>query len=150
MKSLSKALLAAVIIATPAAAHGDEELAPPVVFRHQGMQIVVNSAMGAMSVLKGEAGSDENLVPLAEALVAGAKVSQSAFKVDTRTVHGKGEAKDQIWAEWDKFSAAMDGFVADTEAFLAAAKTGDKSASMAALGKTFKNCKSCHDVYKEK
>lgn len=57
-------------------------------------------------------------------------------------------AKANIWTDWDGFKAAMEKSDAAAADLVAAAETGDRSATLAALGAMGKTCKGCHEEYR--
>jgi len=64
---------------------------------------------------------------------------------------GKSYAKPEIWAEWDKFNAAVAGAQAKAEALNVALRSGDKAAITAAFGAMGKDgCGGCHTPFREK
>ena len=59
----------------------------------------------------------------------------------------KSRAKDEIWANWDKFEGLMKELEAKAgELAAAAANKGDVRAASKAM---FGNCKSCHDDFRK-
>lgn len=57
-------------------------------------------------------------------------------------------AKANIWTDWAGFEKSMNESVAASEKLVAAAMTGDRSATLGALGAMGKTCKSCHEEYR--
>jgi cytochrome c556 len=73
------------------------------------------------------------------------------FAVDTRGFKDtKTDALDGIWASQTDFKAKADALVTGANALAAAAKTGDKGATMKAVPAMGKTCGGCHDNYKFK
>jgi len=75
----------------------------------------------------------------------------AAFAVDTHAFKDtKTQARDNIWAGPADFKAKADDTAKAAGALVEAAKTGDKGATLKAMGAMGKSCGSCHDNYKDK
>jgi cytochrome c556 len=73
------------------------------------------------------------------------------FAADTRSASGvKTQAREGIWTNSADFKAKSDDLAKAAAALTAAAKTGDKGATMKAAGAVGKACSACHDSYKDK
>lgn len=127
-----------------------KERSPESQYRHDVMEIVKYSAANIGQILKKTAKPEAgDLAVYADILANAAALSKSAFKTDTRGQSGFTESKDGIWENWEDFSSRMDKFTADTRAFADAAKSGNQAQIGATVGEVFKNCKSCHDKYRD-
>ncbi|MFO1503599.1 MAG: cytochrome c [Steroidobacteraceae bacterium] len=74
-----------------------------------------------------------------------------AFAIDTHEFKDtKNEAQDRVWLSQVEFKAKSDATVQAAAALVAAAKTGDKGATMKAIPAMGKTCGSCHDIFKFK
>ena len=62
---------------------------------------------------------------------------------------GNTRAKPEIWAEKDKFSAAVAKSQEDVSKLAAAGKTGNLDQIKAAAGAVGQSCKACHDQYQK-
>ena len=65
------------------------------------------------------------------------------------TDKGDTRAKPEIWAEKDKFAAAVARSQADVDKLVAAGKTGNLDQIKAAAGAVGQSCKACHDAYQK-
>jgi cytochrome c556 len=104
------------------------------------------AGLGA-AMLKGEAPFD-------------ARVAQSVFVIMHASASGFGlmfpeaappaatGAKETVWTDRAGFEAAVNKFIADTNAAVAA-KVADQAAFAAQFGAVTANCKSCHESYKK-
>ncbi|MBX6321743.1 MAG: cytochrome c [Rhodospirillaceae bacterium] len=64
---------------------------------------------------------------------------------------GKTGAKPEIWAEWDKFTAAAKNLQSEADKFLLVAQSGDKDAIAQAFDAFGKNgCGGCHQTFRQK
>lgn len=63
---------------------------------------------------------------------------------------GSGEyrAKAKIWTDWGDFKEDMNALIEATDNLVAAAETGDRGKTLAALGATGKTCKGCHEEFR--
>jgi hypothetical protein len=73
-----------------------------------------------------------------------------AFATDTRKGSAKTQAREGIWTNAADFKAKSEDLARAAAALGAAAKTGDKGATMKAAGAVGKACSACHDNYKDK
>ena len=74
-----------------------------------------------------------------------------AFAVDTHEFKDvKSEAQDRVWLSQVEFKAKSDATVQAAQALAAAAKSGDKGATMKAIPAMGKTCGGCHDIFKFK
>lgn len=72
------------------------------------------------------------------------------FAADTRKAGNvKTKARDGIWTNMADFKAKSDELARAAAALTAAARTGDKGATMKAAGAVGKACSSCHDNYRD-
>lgn len=78
-----------------------------------------------------------------------AKKIPAQFAMDTRQFKDtKTLALDGIWASQADYKAKADALVTAAVNLAAVAKTGDKAATMKAVGDVGKSCGACHDDYK--
>ncbi|MBL4787637.1 MAG: cytochrome c [Kordiimonadaceae bacterium] len=118
--------------------------------RHDVMEHFNDGFGKIKKIFKKEAGSIADFPAIAADMADAATKTKAAFLKDTRGMKGHTEAKDIIWDNWDDFAQRLDQLETDAAAFSEAAKTGDMALFQAAMGKVGKNCKSCHDKYKDK
>ncbi|TNE64335.1 MAG: cytochrome c [Alphaproteobacteria bacterium] len=139
-----------VTLAGPVLAHGDESHEKRFAESQQRHDIMHRGkeALGKIvKHIKGEGSEDDDIAALAEIIAQSAAESKASFEKDTRGMAGKTEARPEIWENWEDFASRMDSFAADARAFADTAKAGGDIAG--GLGKLTRNCKSCHDKYKD-
>jgi cytochrome c556 len=107
----------------------------------QFFQMMKNKAPFDASVVQRAAGRIEMLAPMIP----------EAFATDTRKAgSAKTQAREGIWTNAADFKAKSDDLARAAAALSAAAKTGDKGATLKAAGAVGKACSACHDNYKDK
>ena len=87
----------------------------------------------------------DNFVAHVEAI---ALIAKTALKSFEPKIAG-GEAKPEVWAQWDDFSKRMNEFVVKSDALAKTAKTGGMPVVMEQMVDAL-TCKGCHDVYRNK
>lgn len=103
--------------------------------------------IGAASMIaRGLVDNDGHLVGHAEGLANGAKELSRVFPAGSNV--GETEALPVIWEDTEGFAAAIAKTVAATEAFVAAAESGDAEAIGAAFRDVGMSCRGCHDNYR--
>jgi cytochrome c556 len=106
----------------------------------QFFQMMKNKAPFDASVVQRAAGRIEMLAPMIP----------EAFATDTRKGSAKTQAREGIWTNAADFKAKSEDLARAAAALNAAAKTGDKGATLKAAGAVGKACSACHDNYKDK
>jgi cytochrome c556 len=117
---------------------------------HEARSAAMKSMVGHMKVLgavaKGKAKAD------AATSVHGMALQSISMTIPYLFPKGSGggtsRAKDEIWAQWDKFQASADALAAATPALAAAAKTGDAAQIGTAIGAVGKACGACHKAFR--
>jgi cytochrome c556 len=87
----------------------------------------------------------DSLALEAKSVANGAKAALKAFEP---RVPG-GEAKPEVWSQWDDFSKRLQAFARDSEEMAKVAESGNL-AKVTELMVTALPCKQCHDVYRNK
>lgn len=85
-----------------------------------------------------------------ERIEALAMMIPDLFQADTHQYKLKTAALDGIWSSKTDFNAKAVDLNKAASAMVAAAKTGDKGATLKAAGAVGKACGSCHDTFKMK
>ena len=62
---------------------------------------------------------------------------------------GKTRAKKKIWKKWDDFERRQQKLITDAESLLAASETGSQADLKTAFKNLSKNCKGCHQRYRQ-
>ena len=117
-------------------------------YRQSVMKAVGGHMGGAVAIVKGEVPYEDDLVAHATGLNDMAQAVPNAFK--QKTSGGDTRAKANIWEDSDEFMQKYKDLQAATADFLAAAKSGGKSAAGAKLGAVGDACKGCHETFREK
>jgi cytochrome c556 len=99
--------------------------------------------VAAMNQMRQAKIAPDNLAVHAEILAVTAATAKNAF---TPKVAG-GEAKPNVWADWQDFSKRLDELVAATADLAKTAKQGGLTATAPKLQAL--TCKGCHDTYRE-
>lgn len=118
-------------------------------YRHDVMEHFNYSMKKLVPILFKNTGPREHIPAIANIMASTATMSKAAFEKDTRDLEGHTEAKDDVWENWSDFASRMDALERDTAAFAEVAnRTDDPDEVMAAFRNVGRNCKGCHDVYK--
>ena len=136
----------------PLAAHGEsdkKERFAESQYRHDVMEHFSYGFKKIGAISKKKAGKTEHIAAIANIMANAATMTKDAFEKDTRAMEGFTKSKDSIWENWDDFAMRLDKLEVDAAAFAEAAKSGDMAIIGPAMGAVGKNCKSCHDEYKE-
>jgi len=102
-------------------------------------------------MMKNKAPFDANVVQKAAGRIETlAPMIPDTFAADTRKAGNvKTKARDGIWTNMADFKAKSDELARTAAALTAAAKSGDKGATMKAAGAVGKACSACHDNYRD-
>ena len=104
--------------------------------------------IGAASMIaRGLIENNGQLLGHAEGLSNGAAELKNLFPEGSAV--NESEALPAIWAEPEKFAAAIDAMVAATGEFEAAAAGGDPAAIGAAFRQVGMSCRGCHDDFRK-
>jgi cytochrome c556 len=107
----------------------------------QFFQMMKNKAPFDANVVQKAAGRIETLAPMIP----------DTFAADTRKAGGlKTRAREGIWTNLADYKSKSDDLAKAAAALTAAAKTGDRGATMKAAGAVGKACSACHDDYRDK
>jgi cytochrome c556 len=146
-RALSVAALA-LLSAMPAAAQYRNADAA-IKYRQSAMSLQGNHMARIFAMVNGQAPFDpkvmnENIeiVSLLNTRAQFAAFIEGSDKGNTR-------AKPEIWAEKDKFAAAVAKSQDDVNKLVAAGKTGNLDQIKAAAGAVGQSCKACHDAYQK-
>jgi cytochrome c556 len=116
----------------------------PVLERQLVMQALEEDAEALGMIVAGLQPADK----MAEHSRNVARLAKEAYESFKPNVPG-GNAKPEIWTNWDDYSKRMETFVAKSEEMVKLAEAGDKNAVIEIMVDAMP-CKSCHDVYREK
>ncbi|MEO8001184.1 MAG: cytochrome c [Arenimonas sp.] len=138
------ASLLTVAIMLPNSARADDQ--DTIDYRQHIMKTLgeQSAAIGQILQQKVEV-SPDIFVSHTQTLAVTAKMAKTAFQPK---VMG-GEAKPEVWSNWNDFSRRLDDLIAYTEAVASAAKAG----GIAAAGPKITAghaCKDCHEIFRQK
>jgi cytochrome c556 len=139
--------LVAALTALPAAAqYRNAEAA--IKYRQSAMYLQNNHMGRLFAMIKGDVPFDAKAAADNIEIVAllNSRVQFAAF-IDGSD-KGNTKAKPEIWAEKDKFNAAVAKSQEDVLKLAAAGKTGNLDQIKAAAGAVGQSCKACHDAYR--
>jgi cytochrome c556 len=136
---------AALILALsllPAAAAGDDQ---DVIDYRKHIMNTLDAQVAALGMIMSGAIPDDNAVAHLDIIARAAATSLKSFEP---RVEG-GDAKPEVWSQWDDFSARMNEFAERTAAM---AKTAHEQGKDEALLQAMDalTCKQCHDTYRVK
>lgn len=145
--SLAVAMLA-LLTALPAAAQYRNADAA-IKYRQSAMSLQGNHMARIFAMINGQVPFDAKVMNENIEIVALLNTrAQFAAFIDGSD-KGNTRAKPEIWAEKDKFSAAVSRSQADVDKLVAAGKTNNLDQIKAAAGAVGQSCKACHDAYQK-
>ncbi len=149
MKKALLASLLAIVVSTPlTAATAFTDAKDAVTYRQAAFQLIRHNMGDINEMIKGEVAYDAARVQKrTDALVLVTTLPWEAFQV-AGTEQGGGDAKADIWKNLDDFLQRGEKLAADALTLQAAAQTGDNNEVRRAFGNFARNCKACHDNYK--
>jgi len=104
-------------------------------------------AMGAM--MKGEAPYDQALFARHASDLAKATSLDVLAGFPPDSDQGETDARPDIWLDFEDFKQKLENLRQASQSLNEVAAAGDKAAMGEALGKTGKQCKACHESYKD-
>jgi cytochrome c556 len=148
-------LIALCAVASISAVLAEEAASPEqqAVETRQGLLKVMGWSMAPVGLMLKNKIPFDAAVTQKEALRIGqiAAMIPDAFQVDTRKATTvKTKARDDIWAKQADFAGKADDLAKAASALDAAAKAGDKDATLKAAATVGKACKGCHDNFRNK
>lgn len=147
-KLITAALLTAVTSTTVLAATAFSDAKDAVDYRKAAFQMIRHNTGDIGDMIQGKVPFDAKRVQQrADALAALAPLPWDAFRT-AGTEQGGGDAKKEIWADFNDFTAKADKFSSDAKALQTAAQSGDQAKIKAAFASFRGNCKACHEKYK--
>jgi len=149
---MKKPLLAALILASTSiavnAATAFNDAKDAVDYRQSAFQLIRHNMADIGDMIKGDVAYDAaRVTKRATALATLTTLPWEAFNVPG-TESGGGDAKAAIWKNLQDFTSRADKFVADAQALHVAAQSGNEAEVRKAFGTFARNCKACHQEYK--
>ena len=105
----------------------------------------LQAQVAALGMIMSGAIPDDNVIAHMDIVAATAATALKSFEPK---VEG-GDAKPEVWAQWDDFSARMNDFAAKTAAMAKTAHEKGKDEALL-LAMDALTCKQCHDTYRVK
>ena len=141
MKRTLAAPLLALSLLTQASTADDQDV---IDYRRHIME-TLKAQTAALGMIMAGAVPDDNVVAHIDII---AETAATALKAFEPKVEG-GDAKPEVWAKWDDFSARMNEFAAKTAAMSKTAHERGKDEALLQVMDAL-TCKQCHDVYRAK
>jgi cytochrome c556 len=117
-------------------------------YRQSAMSLQGNHMARLMAMANGQVPFDAKVASEQIEIIALLNKLQFAAFIDGSD-KGNTRAKPEIWAEKDKFNAAIAKSQDDVSKLAAAGKTGNLDQIKAAAGAVGQSCKACHDAYQK-
>ena len=117
-------------------------------YRQSAFQMIRHNMADIGDMLKGEVNYDAaRVAKRATALATLTTLPWEAFTVPGAE-QGGGDAKAEIWQNLQDFNSRGEKLAADAQLLKTAADSGDQAEIRKAFGSFARNCKACHDDYK--
>jgi cytochrome c556 len=147
-KPLIVALMLTIVPISAMAGSAFTEAKDSIEYRQAAFQLIRHNMADIAAMLKGEVNYDAaRLNKRARALASLTTLPWEAFSVPG-TEQGGGDAKAEIWQNLQDFNSRADKLAADANALQAAADSADQAEIRKAFGTFARNCKACHQEYK--
>lgn len=141
MKRPLAGLLVTLALTSPGAGADDQDV---IDYRRHIME-TLDAQVAALGMIMSGAIPDDNVVAHLDIIAATAATALKSFEP---RVEG-GEAKAEVWAQWDDFAGRMNEFAERTAAMAKTAhERGKDEALLQAMDAL--TCKQCHDTYRDK
>jgi cytochrome c556 len=140
-----KRLLAVPLLALsllPTASTADDQ---DVIDYRRHIMETLKEQTAALGMIMSGAIPDDNVIAHIDILAATAATALKSFEPK---VEG-GDAKAEVWAQWDEFSSRMNDFAAKTAAMSKTAHEKGKDEALLQVMDAL-TCKQCHDTYRVK
>lgn len=145
---ISAALLSAISVSVYAGT-AFTDAKDSVSYRQASFQLIRHNMADISAMIKGEVSYDATrLQRRATALASLTTLPWEAFAVPG-TEQGGGDARAEIWQNLQDFNSRGEKLIADAQLLKTAADGGDQAEIRKAFGNFARNCKACHDQYKE-
>ncbi len=147
-KPLITTLLLSVISVSAYAGSAFTDAKDSVTYRQAAFQLIRHNMADIGDMIKGEVSYDAARVSSrATALATLTTLPWEAFSV-AGAEKGGGDAKAEVWQNLQDFNQRGQKLALDALALKAAADSGEQAEVRKAFGAFARNCKACHDEYK--
>lgn len=145
------ALLSFGLISTANAdKHAFNDAESAVDYRQKGFSLIRNNFVAMGEMVKGEVDYDAAIfAQRANDLARLSHIPWQGFIVEGAQPGNDTDALPEIWDNWDDFKERAESFISDTQNLAEAAAGGSMDDIKPAFMAAAKNCKGCHDNYKD-
>jgi cytochrome c556 len=143
MSNLKRAIIVLAAVASLQFSVGARADNQDVIDYRQYIMNTLNEQAAALGEILSGAIPDDNVVSHIDAL---ALTAATALKAFVPKVPG-GEARPEVWSQWDDFSRRMNDFAQQTASMAKIAHAQGKEAALAKVMDAL-SCKKCHDSYR--
>jgi cytochrome c556 len=143
MSNLKRAIIVLAAVAGLQFSVGARADNQDVIDYRQYIMNTLNEQAAALGEILSGAIPDDNVVSHIDALALTAATALKAFEPK---VPG-GEARPEVWSQWDDFSRRMNDFAQQTASMAKIAHAQGKEAALAKVMDAL-SCKKCHDSYR--
>ena len=152
LKSIKVVVLTAVAVSSVSvvAQHAFNDADKAVEYRQKAFSVMQNNFAYMGDMIKGDMPFDLAIfTERAEVFANMTAVPWSGFSHEGAMPGNNTDALPAIWDNWDDFQERSEQLQADARNLLAAAESGDQGEIRGAFMTAAKNCKGCHDQYKD-
>lgn len=143
-------LAATVASATVVAQHAFNDADKAVEYRQKALSVMQNNFAYMGDMMKGDMPFDLAIfTERAENFSKLASVPWVGFAQEGAMPGNNTDALPAIWDNWDDFQERAAQLQTDADTLMAAAQSGDQGQIRQAFMAAAKNCKGCHDQYKD-
>ncbi|MGY8825216.1 MAG: c-type cytochrome [Candidatus Latescibacterota bacterium] len=146
--TLRLALACSMLWGASAFAEDADEAEAYVEYREKIMKNLGTQSGAIGDILKHKLPYGDHILIHAKGLQAASRLVMPAFKKEA--MEEGGEAKAEIWQQWDKYVAAAKKLEDASDALVAAAEKGDMKAVGVAMREVSGSCGSCHKPFRIK
>lgn len=130
--------------------HAFNDAESAVDYRQSGLSMIRNNFVAMADMVKGEVPYDaEVFTQRANDLARLSYIPWQGFQVEGAMPGNDTDALPEIWDNWDDFKERAESFISDTENLASVAAGGSLEDIKPVFMATAKNCKGCHDNYKD-
>ncbi|RUO55324.1 c-type cytochrome [Pseudidiomarina homiensis] len=150
--SLKTITVAAALLASTAviAQHAFNDADKAVEYRQKALSVMQNNFAYMGDMLKGDMPFDAAIfAERAETFAALAAVPWVGFSQEGAMPGNNTDALPAIWDNWEDFQERTQQLQVDANSLAAVAASGDQDKMRSAFMTAAKNCKGCHDQYKD-
>lgn len=141
---------AVVVSSTVIAQHAFNDADKAVEYRQKAFSVMQNNFAYMGDMLKGDMPFDAAIfAERAQTFASLTSVPWDGFSQEGAMPGDNTDALPAIWDNWDDFQERAQQLQVDAKALTAASATGNQNEMRAAFMTAAKNCKGCHDQYKD-